>query len=105
MSGTCIAIGPFADVPAYYAGSLEALTYRDGTLFGKRKGDGAGVGGALLVDLQQDAEALPQTLLNKLRRPVYMLESIDAQGMDSQALLATLRASSIRTCRATHRAC
>jgi DNA repair exonuclease SbcCD nuclease subunit len=82
---------PFAEVPAYYAGSLEALTYGDGTFFGKHKGESAGIGGALVVDLQLGAEAMPQTLQNKLRRPVYVLEAIDAQGMDSQTLLDALR--------------
>lgn len=82
---------PLSDAPAYYAGSLEALTFGEAARFPIPRDDPRARGGGLYVELRPSEAAKPVTLPNPCRRPVLTLQPIDAAGMDSDALLAAVR--------------
>jgi hypothetical protein len=82
---------PLSDAPAYYAGSLEALTFGEAVSFPPSKDDPRTRGGGLVVDLTEDEALALVTLPNTRRRAVYILRPIDAAGMDSEGLMEKLR--------------
>jgi hypothetical protein len=84
---------PVAGLPAYYAGSLEALTFREAAVHPPKRDDPWAIGGAIKVTLI--APGIPaevSSLPNPHRRPVLRLQAIEAEGMDGAALTEALEA-------------
>jgi Calcineurin-like phosphoesterase len=82
---------PLHDVPAYYSGSLEALTFGEARSYPFRADDPYAVHGALDIRLQAGTSAVVQTLANDAARPVLRLEPIDATDMDASVLMKIMR--------------
>ena len=82
---------PLRDVPAYYAGSLEALTFGEAASYPPRVGDSRAIGGALDVQLRLGEPAAMTTIPNARRRPVLRVEPIDAEGLRITELMDELR--------------
>jgi DNA repair exonuclease SbcCD nuclease subunit len=82
---------PLLDVPAYYAGSLEALNFGEAAAHPPRQGDPNAIHGALDVRLSLDEAATVHTLANTNPRPVLRLEAIDATSADPESLMEELR--------------
>lgn len=78
---------PLHDTPAFYSGSLEALTYGEAMSYPFRDDDPYAVHGALDIRLQTGTPVVVQTLANYDARPVLRLEPIDATGTDAPALM------------------
>lgn len=82
---------PLQGVPAYYAGSLEALNFGEATRHPPAKDDPHQVHGAIDVRLSLGNTAVVSTLPNTQRRPVLRLRAIDAADLDADALMSKLR--------------
>src|SRR5258708_1577541 len=82
---------PFKDVQAYYAGSLEALNFGEAAYYPTTDGDPRTKHGCLDVRLSLNAKAVVGSLLHHDFRPVLRHETIDAEELDSDALMDQLR--------------
>lgn len=82
---------PLEGVPAYYAGSLEALNFGEATYHPPSAHEPHRVRGAIDVRLSLDNAALISTLPNTGRRPVLRLRPIEAADLDADTLMDTLR--------------
>jgi len=82
---------PLLDAPAYYAGSLEALNFGEAAAYPPHQGDPYAIHGALDVRLSLNNEAAVHTLANTNPRSVLRLETIDAENVDPESLMETLR--------------
>lgn len=82
---------PIDDVPAYYAGSLEALTFGEAATYPPLQNDPYEMHGALDVQLTLQQRALIHTLPNDARRKLVRLLPIDADGVDSEGIMEMLR--------------
>ncbi len=82
---------PFKDVQAYYAGSLEALNFGEAAYYPTTDGDPRTKHGSLDVRLSLNAKAVVGSLLHHDFRPVLRHETIDAEELDSDALMDQLR--------------
>jgi hypothetical protein len=83
---------PCKDIPAYYAGSLEALNYTEAKVHPAVTNDPNAQRGALLVELQQQQKVTVQTLPNTTMRPVLRLRPIDPTDMTSTELMQEIQA-------------
>jgi DNA repair exonuclease SbcCD nuclease subunit len=84
-------IQPLKDVPAYYAGSLEALNFGEAAYYPTTDGDPRTKHGSLNVKLSLHTKAEVTSLLHHAFRPVLRHETIDAEELDSNALMDQLR--------------
>src|SRR6266496_1969389 len=82
---------PLKDVPAFYAGSLEALTFGEAVAYPPRGNDNYTIHGAIDVHLSLDKPAKVHTFANREARPVLRLEAIDATKADADTLMDMLR--------------
>jgi DNA repair exonuclease SbcCD nuclease subunit len=82
---------PLRDAPAFYSGSLEALTFGEAMSYPFHTDDSYAVHGALDIRLQAGTPVVVQTFANHEARPVLRLEPIDATDMDAPALMKILR--------------
>lgn len=81
---------PLKNVPAFYAGSLEALNFGEAVAYPLRPNDTYAVHGALDVRLHLGEPANVQSFLNKDMRPVLRLEPIDAMDESAKTLMDIL---------------
>jgi len=81
---------PLKNVPAFYAGSLEALNFGEAVTYPLHSGDAYAVHGALDVHLHMGKPADVGSLVNEDARPVLRLESIDAIHADAKTIMDTL---------------
>jgi hypothetical protein len=81
---------PIRHAPAYYAGSLEALNFREATAYPPQRDDRNTVRGAIDIRLRPGAQAVLSTLENVGRRPVLRLKAIDAADMEPETLMQAL---------------
>jgi hypothetical protein len=79
------------DVPAYYAGSLEALNFGEASFHPPRRDDAYAVRGLLDVRLSLGKPAEIHSIEYTARRPVLRLASIDASDMSAEALMQRIR--------------
>ena len=82
---------PLANTPAYYAGSLEALNYREAKMHPPVANDPHAERGALLVELGHKQAAIVRTLPNTSMRSVLKLRPIDSAQMTSRELMQEIR--------------
>jgi DNA repair exonuclease SbcCD nuclease subunit len=82
---------PLPGVPAYYAGSLEALTFGEAKKYPPVKDDANALRGAIDVRLPEIGEISISTISNAKHRPLLHLKPIEAAGMDADALMSALR--------------
>lgn len=82
---------PLPGVPAYYAGSLEALTFGEARNHPPVRDDANAVRGAIDVRLPEIGDISVSTISNAKHRPVLYLKPIEAAGMDADALMGALR--------------
>ncbi len=82
---------PLEDIPAFYAGSLEALTFGEAVAYPARMNDQYAVRGALDVRFHPDQAREVLSFENKEARPVLRLEEIDAIDLDATTLMDLLR--------------
>jgi DNA repair exonuclease SbcCD nuclease subunit len=82
---------PLKDIPAFYAGSLEALTFGEAAAYPPRLNDRYAIHGAIDVRLSLNRPVEILTFENKEARPILRLEEIDATDADAEALMAQLR--------------
>ncbi len=82
---------PLEDVPAFYTGSLEALTFGEATAYPPRTNDRYALRGALDVRLSSKQPAEVHTFEHKEARPVLRLEEIDATDINADTLMGLLR--------------
>ncbi len=82
---------PLDDVPAYYAGSLEALNFGEAATYPPLQSDPYGMHGALDVQLALEQKALIRTLSNDERRKLVRLLPIEAGDADSESVMEMLR--------------
>ena len=80
-----------ADVPAYYAGSLEALNFGEASFHPPRQDDTDALRGLLDVRLSLGKPAEIHSIEYTARRPVLRLASIDASDMSAEALMQRIR--------------
>jgi DNA repair exonuclease SbcCD nuclease subunit len=80
-----------ADVPAYYAGSMEALNFGEASLHPPRRDDAYAIRGLLDVRLSPGKPADVYSLEYTERRPVLRLAPIDASDMAPEALMQCIR--------------
>ena len=80
---------PLSDVHAYYAGSLEALNFREACSFPPRKDDLNALHGAVDVTLVEGGQLRVDTIPHEAR-PVLRLKAIDAHDMNAAALMDEL---------------
>ena len=78
---------PLKNVPAFYAGSLEALNFGEAVAYPLRPNDTYAVHGALDVRLHLGEPADVQSFLTRDIRPVLRLEPIDAIDENAKLLL------------------
>ena len=81
---------PLKNVPAFYAGSLEALNFGEAVAYPLRTNDTYAVHGALDVRLHLGEPADVQSFLNRDIRPVLRLEPIDAIDENAKTLMDIL---------------
>ncbi|GGR30276.1 metallophosphoesterase family protein [Deinococcus ruber] len=81
---------PLADAPAYYAGSLEALTFGEAQAFPPQESDPYAQGGMLLVTVDLHTPPRIETVAYPDRRPVLHLGSIDARHLSAHEILDEL---------------
>ncbi|MFL5691030.1 MAG: exonuclease SbcCD subunit D [Ktedonobacteraceae bacterium] len=82
---------PFKDVPAYYAGSLEALNFGEAAYYPTTDTNPRTKHGALDVRLSLNEKATVDSLLHQDARPIIRLETIDADDLAPEALMDQLR--------------
>jgi DNA repair protein SbcD/Mre11 len=82
---------PLDDVPAYYTGSLEALSFGEAAAYPPRTNDRYALRGALDVRLSLHQPAEVSTFEHKEARPVLRLEEIDATDINAETLMDLLR--------------
>lgn len=82
---------PLTDAPAYYSGSLEALTFGEALDLPERSGDENASRGMLDVRLAPGRPPQLSTIENTSRRSVYRLKPIDAADLEPESLLEELR--------------
>jgi DNA repair exonuclease SbcCD nuclease subunit len=82
---------PLRDVPAYYAGSLEALDFSEAEKYPRDPGDQNVARGAIDVRLGENGQRTINSLLNDGRRRLLRLKVIDAANMDVEVLMKKLR--------------
>lgn len=82
---------PFKQVPAYYAGSLEALNYGEAVSYPTTDTNPRGRHGALDVRLSLNEKASVGSLLHQDARPVIRLEAIQADELAPEAIMDQLR--------------
>ena len=82
---------PLEDVPAFYAGSLEALTFGEAAAYPPRAHDRYALRGVLDVRLSLKQPAEVHTFEHKEARPVLRLEEIDATDTNADTLMDLLR--------------
>jgi DNA repair exonuclease SbcCD nuclease subunit len=82
---------PLSDVPAYYAGSLEALNFGEAASYPQQDKDPLNIRGAIDVRLTLGEAPVVTTLQNVGARPVLRLEPVNAADMDPDALMSILR--------------
>lgn len=82
---------PIKDVPAYYAGSLEALNFGEAAYYPTTDNDPRTKHGLLDVRLSLHTKAEITSLLHDAFRPVLRHEIIDAEELDSTTLMDQLR--------------
>ncbi|WP_216326059.1 metallophosphoesterase family protein [Deinococcus aestuarii] len=92
--GDCHAHGerPLTDVPAYYAGSAEALTFGEAPEHPARSGDPYASGGMLLVTAASAADVAVTSLPYPGRRAVVRLGEVDGEHLSGDQLLDELDA-------------
>lgn len=83
---------PLRDIPAYYAGSLEALNYAEAKVHPAVTNDPNAERGALLVELSHKQKARVSTLPNTSMRAVLRLRPIDPTQMTSTQLMQEINA-------------
>lgn len=81
---------PLPNVPAFYAGSLEALNFGEATWHPPSDGDHYALRGAVDVRLCLHKPAEIHTLPNQQARPVLRLKPIQAADMDAESIMAQL---------------
>jgi hypothetical protein len=81
---------PLKNVPAFYAGSLEALNFGEAVSYPLRPNDTYAVHGALDVRLHLGEPADVRSLVNKDARPLLRLEPIDAIHADAETIMDIL---------------
>jgi DNA repair exonuclease SbcCD nuclease subunit len=82
---------PLPNIPAYYAGSLEALNYAEAKVHPAIANDPNAERGALLVELRHEQKVTVNTLQNTTMRPVLKLRPIDPSNMTSSELMQEIR--------------
>lgn len=82
---------PLEGVPAYYAGSPEALNFAEAMYHPPSANEPHRVRGAIDVRLSLGDTALVSTLPNTERRPVLRLRQIEAADLDADTLMDKLR--------------
>jgi DNA repair exonuclease SbcCD nuclease subunit len=82
---------PIGDVPAFYAGSLEALNFGEAAFYPPQSRNPYALHGALDVRLAPSKPAVIESLLNQDARPVLRLEPTDATDLDANTLMDILR--------------
>ncbi len=82
---------PLSDIPAYYAGGLEALNYGEARLHPPVTNDKYAEHGALVVELTTVQKAIVTTLPNQMLRPVLRLKPIDAEECTAASLMQQIR--------------
>ncbi|GLV54332.1 hypothetical protein KDH_11800 [Dictyobacter sp. S3.2.2.5] len=82
---------PLHHVPAYYAGSLEPLTFGEAMNYPLDPKDAYAVHGAIDVRLSREQSAEIYTLANSQARPLLRLKNIDALDMNADALMMAIR--------------
>lgn len=82
---------PVGDVPAYYAGSLEAMNFGEAMDYPIRDDDRYAASGALDVRLLPGKKAVISSIPNEGRRAVIRLQAINAHGLNADQLLDSLR--------------
>lgn len=92
--GDCHAHGerPLADVPAYYAGSAEVLTFGEAPEYPARAGDPYASGGMLLVTVASATDVTVTSLPYPGRRTVVRLGEVDSEHLSGDQLLDELDA-------------
>lgn len=85
------ALQPLQNVPAYYAGSLEALNFGEAAYYPSSGDNPRSKHGALDVRLALQTRAEVTSLFHHDFRPVLRLEPIEAEELDSFALMDQLR--------------
>jgi DNA repair exonuclease SbcCD nuclease subunit len=80
-----------SDIPAYYAGGLEALNYGEARLHPPVTNDKYAEHGALVVELTTAQKAIVTTLPNQMLRPVLRLKPIDAEEYTAASLMQQIR--------------
>lgn len=78
---------PLKDVPAFYAGSLEALNFGEAMKYPASPHDMYTTHGILDVHLRADAPTEVRTITNDAARPLLRLEAIDAMQADVTTLM------------------
>ena len=81
---------PLKNVPAFYAGSLEALNLGEAVTYPLRPNDAYALHGALDVRLHFGKPADVRSLVNKDARPLLRLEPIDAVHADAKTIMDIL---------------
>ena len=81
---------PLKNVPAFYAGSLEALNFGEAVTYPLRSNDAYALHGALDVRLHLGEPADVRSLVNKDVRPLLRLEPIDAIHADAETIMDIL---------------
>jgi DNA repair exonuclease SbcCD nuclease subunit len=81
---------PLSDVPAYYAGSLEALNFGEATHYPLEPDDPYAIRGMLDVRLSRGEKAIVQTIAVPTSRPILCLEPIHALNMDAETLMEAI---------------
>lgn len=82
---------PIDGVPAYYAGSLEAINFGEAATYPPLQDDPYEMHGALDVQLTLQQKTLVRTLPNDVRRKLVKLLPIDADGADNEGVMEMLR--------------
>jgi DNA repair exonuclease SbcCD nuclease subunit len=82
---------PLSNLPAYYAGSLEALNFGEAALYPPRAQNNAyALHGMLDIRLTQGKTASIETIPYPNSRPVLRLEAIEASSLDADTLMAQI---------------
>jgi len=81
---------PLENVPAFYAGSLEALNFGEAVTYPLRPTDTYALHGALDVRLSLGKPADVRSLVNKDARPLLRLEPVDAIHANANTLMDIL---------------
>ena len=81
---------PLKNVPAFYAGSLEALNFGEAVTYPLRSNDAYALHGALDVRLHLGKLADVRSLVNVDTRPVLRLEPIEAIHADAKTIMDIL---------------